>query len=641
MLLLPFLKEENIVRQNDLAENTIMLSYIKESLLNAHRFPQWNPYINQGVPIVADPLNPFLNPLVSLPFLIFPFQLSFKIIYLISALLSIITMYYLCKKMRMDKNIAILISLTYVSSGYFASRIIAAHNCFIYTYPLLPLLILSLLKISSFKSLIWTTITAVILTLITFSGDFYSLQYAFIMILTIKIYFLVKERKFSSQFFLLILLFFLFSSAKLLPLLETKDFLAKNIEPFVGSQNLISIVYYLFLPIKPLFQISGLKEFITTDFAWWEKIAFIGPLPLFTFFFLIWHYKKIRFQHKHLLLLFLFVLLLIAMPALSINPLNIAIKNIKFLQIFHVPSRVFSFIIVILLLIMGHVLHKINQKLTAKKKKIIYFILVANLFLTVLFFEMILIKKPLPPSNSDYEILLSELKNKDHSVYYTGYLISQTPIQRNKALEDYQKTIQNYPFLIKDSPAQHYVEYNFNSENKYQDIIPKYFLAEKNANIPPFVKNYNLKNSFSNSLVYESKNYTPYALIQEKNSSKLINDQQKAEIENIQINIDEIKLKIKTTQNNLKLTLLESYYPGWQVFVDKKRAALMPNRFLSTEIKKDTHFYSFRFSSLIFKIGFIISLLSFSFWLIFISLRFSFPKIIKNFLTNIINLIIF
>ena len=74
----------NIFKGNDLIGDVSSLIYIRDSIINNHTLPLWNPYYNQGIPIISDPLSSFLNPLVLLPVLILPFGLAINLILFLS-----------------------------------------------------------------------------------------------------------------------------------------------------------------------------------------------------------------------------------------------------------------------------------------------------------------------------------------------------------------------------------------------------------------------------------------------------------------------------------------------------------------------------------------------------------------------------
>src|SRR5690554_25724 len=61
----PLITDGSVLKTNDMMGNVVNLVYIKKTLLESGVFPHWNPFLHQGIPIVADPLNTFFNPLVS------------------------------------------------------------------------------------------------------------------------------------------------------------------------------------------------------------------------------------------------------------------------------------------------------------------------------------------------------------------------------------------------------------------------------------------------------------------------------------------------------------------------------------------------------------------------------------------------
>ncbi len=603
LLLSPFLLEKQILRHNDLDEITFNLSYIKQSLLTYHTFPQWNPFANEGIPTVSDPLNAFYNPVVGIPFVILPFSAAIKTTYLLVAILSALSMYYVLKKLKVNNAISLISSLIYVSCGYLASRIVAGHFLLL-TFPLLPVIFYSLFIITAKKNYFWSIVLSLMLTLSLFSGDLYNLLYSSILFGVAFLYIFARKRfSLVINFIVSGVVFILFSMVKLFPMLQLPGSLIKAQEPFAGSQNIISIIYYLFFPVKPVFAHLDLGGFLNTGFAWWEKISFIGPLPPLVLIFWYKFRKKIKNADNLLLIIFLIVVMLVSMPAPTVNPLHFLILKFTVLQDFHVPSRVFALLAALIIIIQSLVLNAVMIK---KWKIKIIFLLAVNLVLTTAFFWFVLIVYNLPPMNvPDYQSALKEIRQKDPSIFYLAQSGSSR-VPANIALKTKQKFIQNYAFTLANSPAFTYVPFWFTSNSYYRDITPKYFLTEGDKDL--FVR-YKpaLIYSHGNVNVYKISSYTPYAQFSANGIKK--------EIKNVDIKINTISLNLDSTQSGT-VTLLESYYPGWQIFVDGKKENLLNNRFLEFDVYKGQHSYLLTFSSKRFGYGLLISLISYIIFII-------------------------
>src|SRR3989344_6614212 len=183
-LLYNFLIKSNfLLWGNDLTANTSYFTYIKDSLIKHHTIPLWNFFYGAGLPIAGDPLNGFYNPLVLISFIVFPFLTAIKAIYFLSILFSCITMYLLSRFLKIEKIISVFLSLTYASSGYILSRMIAGHLEKILAYPLIPITIISLILFYKKPNVLYSGIIALLISLLIFSGSIYEAFYSIIIFL--------------------------------------------------------------------------------------------------------------------------------------------------------------------------------------------------------------------------------------------------------------------------------------------------------------------------------------------------------------------------------------------------------------------------------------------------------------------------
>ena len=178
LILIQFILDPNIIVNNDLNGNIVPLLHFKQSILTNHQFPQWNQYINQGIPSVADPLYGIYNPIIGIPILLLPYQAAIKIMYFISIFLSCVSMFYLARLFKISTIVSSIIALTYASGSYLSSRIVAGHLEKVISFAFLPLFLFCLIKTTQTKNVLWCGITAIILSLILFSGDIYNTLYS-------------------------------------------------------------------------------------------------------------------------------------------------------------------------------------------------------------------------------------------------------------------------------------------------------------------------------------------------------------------------------------------------------------------------------------------------------------------------------
>lgn len=609
--------------------NVVNLVYIKQTLLEYGVFPEWNPFLNQGIPIVADPLNTFYNPVILLTFLLFPLFISIKLTYIITIFLSGLFFYLLLKHLDIEKYLSLLISFTFMSSGYLAARIYAGHLEKILSYPLAPLLLLSLLILLKNGGTKWAGIVALILSLFVFSGAIYETLYAFIVLVSIIVFyigiFVVKrDRKYIAKVISLLtacVLFLFFSALKILPLIEISPYILHVSDPFRGSQTFISLLYNLFLPFKELYLLFGIDDFNPNNpYFWWESYAFIGILPLICILLIPYVIKKRSSMEFKTFLFLFFTIIIFSMLGNPLNPFTWLFNQVSFLQQFRIPSRIFIFLIPIVLTMSAIILNYFYKAGGRMTKNIVVALVVINLSCVFLTFNDKINKNFFiySPPISDLQDLLSYVKQQDSKYFLVGqsqFFTDGVPIY--PAINNEQKIYNhNYGYFLKKS-------YSLNS-NSYLTIHPKYFIFPKSSKPHDSFTYKEIYTGDQGSKLYKNSTYTSYADIYSGVAKKLKNiSTENANIKNVEIRPDEVNIIVNSAKNNDTLLVLESFAPGWKVVVDnKKELKLLKNDFLNVPLVQGKHTYAFTYHSKPFTFGYLISFFSFIFWVTYVSTQF-------------------
>jgi hypothetical protein len=593
LVLIKFLLDPNIIVNNDLNGNIVPLLHFRESVIVNHEFPQWNSYINQGIPTLADPLYGIYNPLIGIPILLFNPEIAIKITYLLSLFAASIWMYKLLKIFKLTDRISVPLTLTYISGSYFVSRIAAGHLEKIVSYAFLPLFIYSLIKISQTKNIFWVGISSLTISFILFSGDIYNALYCLYSLVALFLFFLFKDRKISLLLVLVGLLFLLFSSIKILPMIELQNYISKIKEPFTGSMNIMTISYHLFFPFDFIFPKGILQKMTSTGFGWWESLAFIGPLSILGIYYAIKSSFLKRRSEINILLVLGVLFILLATPGSKLNPYHYIIYLIDNLQFFHVPSRILAFASILILIFLGLLLDK------WKRKYLSTFLLVTNLIIVFAFSQNILNTRKFEEVNPKQEEAIRWIKSENIMNYYTVHNKLQWQIPQDKAYMNKVLLLQsNYGLYLKESLGE---KHNFKGESKYDDIKPGYLISDSHLSDPDL----KLTKVFGENIyVYKNSEAQPFAKV--KNEPLMSN-----------ITVNKISL-VAETEEKSEITLLVSKYPGWKAYVDGAETPLLNNRFLQIETNPGKHTYEFRYSSKLFLPGLLLSLTSFTIWLFYI-----------------------
>lgn len=557
-LLSSFLLKTDIFPNNDLAGNVIPLLYFKDSI-SSFQFPMWNPYVQQGIPVVSDPLYGIYNPAITLPLLFLPITIATKITYVVSVMLACVSMFLLLRFFKISELFSVLISLTYAGCSYLPGRIHAGHLEKIVSYGLIPLFFLCFFKTVREKNIMWAGLTALSITLILFSGDIYGAMYACFCLLTGCILYIWKDRRVFVCILISVLLFIAFSSVKLLPILELQGYIEKIREPFRGSQNLISVLYYLFFPFSFLLnRVFPIKSFLSQSYGWWESICFIGPFSIIGVFYIGKQLKKSKDSILLLLAMIFILLLLLSMPAFPLNPIHVLIRNIQLLAFFHVPSRVFIFMTIPVLIGFGLFLT------TTRYKKFAFFIVILNFLYVAGYSHYIFVTKEFQGVSGQYR-------------------------------RDITKNVKNQDYFLKNKNLGE-IPYVYAYENKTFPIRSNYGL--------------HLKNALNTDRIMPLGEF-------------------KGQAQPISIGVNMFSITLDTSKSGV-FTVYQSNYPGFTGYIDGEKQKLVPGKFLHLKTIPGKHVYEFRFFSLSFLLGCVISIFSISMWLVVIVRKkhFHFPNLL-------------
>jgi hypothetical protein len=608
IILFQFILTPDVINGNDLNGNIVPLLHFKESLLEYHEFPLWNPYINQGIPSIADPLYGIYNPIISVPILLFDYPIAMKVMYFAAFLLSSITMFLLLRLYKISERISSIIGITYACSSYLSSRVVAGHLEKVVSFAFLPLFIFCLIKTVQTKKILWSGLTAIVISLILFSGDIYNAMYCLYSLFAVLLFYLFKDKKSFLYLLSTLFLFLLFSSIKILPMVELQGYISKIKEPFSGGLTFLTFTTNLFFPFDSLLSKVFHTEDLSTGFGWWESLSFIGPFSTIGIYFLIKSAVNRKYRKEVAILILLSLLyLMLSMPGSKFNPYHYLLTTIGTLQYFHVPSRILALWSVVILLSLGIYLNK------WKRQDLAITILFINLVITFMYSQQILGTNEFKKDLHGYDAPLAWIKDNNPNSYYTIHASSQSEIPQDKAYLHHILILQsNYGLFLKGSLGE---KFNFRGDNlydTYKDIKPG-FLITNISTQSAVLKREKSYNNNKNIFLYRDSRALPFASINNK--------YQKAFFSPNKITIE------ASSKKQEHLLLLESSYPGWAAFIDGNETNIIPERFLQVKTLPGTHKYEFKYSSKSFNHGLLISLCSFFTWGFYILYN---PNIIRK-----------
>ncbi|MCU0456667.1 MAG: hypothetical protein MUE74_10225 [Bacteroidales bacterium] len=118
------------------------------SLRDFGKFPLWNPYIQTGMPFIADPMLHVYNPVVTLPVLLFGVHAGFKLGVYFSFLIAALGMWKLADSLGLSRPARIWTALMFAFAGQPAARFFQGQYLFVFGFAYIPWIISSLLQVA-------------------------------------------------------------------------------------------------------------------------------------------------------------------------------------------------------------------------------------------------------------------------------------------------------------------------------------------------------------------------------------------------------------------------------------------------------------------------------------------------------------
>ncbi len=428
--------------KNDLDGNLLHVLSIKRDL---------NFGMNQKLPVLADPINFYWHPLTPLV-LTLPVDYAVRIIDVVCWLSTLVFTYFLLRHFGTRKHLAMWLALTYGASSYFLARVIAGHFEKVLSYPLIPLFLLTVVRLQQKPDLKRAGLLALAFYLLLASTDMYNFFY---LSAGFAIYIIFKRSRF---FALSLCLAVMFGAIRLLPMLSVLQHLFKIPDPYSGSQNVIGLFLQMVLPKAGL-----ITSLVPTNYGWWEKTAFIGPLFVVALLALNKRLSKI-------VIVFALVCIAIAMPASILSPWH-WLLNIPQLTMFHVPTRVFSVLTLCVILAAAPVLS--GWKTWGIRLVQINIVLLLGFWLFIFRFRM------LPTIDGRYASLMNYPHSSSATILYPAF--DQPVLERGWQMH-WQLFHTTHGTYVQDTPAADWTDHLVNGV-PYTNQAPDYVVWPDNKQL--------------------------------------------------------------------------------------------------------------------------------------------------------------
>jgi hypothetical protein len=161
------------------------LDWVLVNSLRQGDFPLWNPYLQTGLPYIADPMLHVYNPVVTLPVLLLGVRAGFKLGVFLSFLIAALGMWELGRQLGLGRAARVWTALMYTFAGQPVGRFFQGQYLFVLGFAWIPWIVAFLLQARSAgedarRRRRAMTLAALSVALLFFSGNAY---YQFYMLL--------------------------------------------------------------------------------------------------------------------------------------------------------------------------------------------------------------------------------------------------------------------------------------------------------------------------------------------------------------------------------------------------------------------------------------------------------------------------
>ncbi|MDO8451660.1 MAG: hypothetical protein Q7S76_02215 [bacterium] len=317
--------------------------YFTESLKKGHGVPTWNPYVGTGIPVFGDPQTGIYNPVMILPSLVLGVDAGMWISILFCFLFSGISMWFFLSVVAASRPLRFWAAALYMFASGLFSKVAAGQVEHFFSFVLLPLFYLALLRSSGRRK--DGMLTGLILGLFLLFGDVYPVLYLSILFFVHTAVRFMRTRQFGQTVGYVgstYLVFFVVILPKLVPFVFTVLPIFDRyyqVRPKAGSIHLLfSIIPYVVPFQTSFYDRPFFRNLFGFEFNWHEYYAFISPLP---FLFLGKVQRVLATRMGTTLAGLIFTGFLYASLGYAYSPFYWIIKYVPFLGEFRAPQRMY------------------------------------------------------------------------------------------------------------------------------------------------------------------------------------------------------------------------------------------------------------------------------------------------------------
>jgi len=368
---LPLLRNFNFWGVEDWDEYLFRNALARETILEYHQFPLWNPYSCGGNVFLAHPTSSFLSPFFMLV-LIFGEIYGLKLQVIIYLIIGMFGMFLLIKQLKLSKFSCYFSSFIYMLGAMYPLRA-AAGLLGELSMALVPYLFLFYIKSAKNSKFIFGAIF--FLALMIFSGSLRTINIFNFFLLIYSIFWACQQKSFKP----LKILFLIFTGAFLLCAVKTIpmfDFLFHN-PRILDNPKGISLKEALFVLLARVRTYD--PDWIVSSYDWYHCGAYIGIIPLLLALLGMIYYFRVNWP---LILTGLLFLLISMGKQFPINLWKI-VHLLPIYNMLHAPPRFILGVVFCLAVMSGYGLFGIEN--FVKNKPVLFKLLIPAIVIFVIF----------------------------------------------------------------------------------------------------------------------------------------------------------------------------------------------------------------------------------------------------------------
>ncbi|MDD5111250.1 MAG: hypothetical protein PHG85_01745 [Candidatus Altiarchaeota archaeon] len=301
------------------------------SLLEYHQPPLWNPWMNGGVPLLADPTSDILTPLYLLN-IVFGTIYGLKLQIVAWYMVGFAGTYVLCRLLGLPEVSSMIGAATFMLSSYHSLHWTSGHYGFCAVAALIPWMFYFHIKAKN------KPVNAVFAGIALAMGIFAGGMHILLLVMTGLFFYAVATRS-LRVFVTSVVSCALFSAVKLLPAVEYLSEFPRQMRPLwcqgLGMWWGYSLEH-LYYGLVGSYQLSGVWYTNFHSSIWDEYGVYIGPIGLILALAgILWRWR----QNRGLLVFGLLGLSIAVGTDQANNPIWTVLQNLPVYSSLRVPSR--------------------------------------------------------------------------------------------------------------------------------------------------------------------------------------------------------------------------------------------------------------------------------------------------------------